>query len=118
MPSREVVAKELADTFRVLGHELRIRIVEELAHGHKGELDVHSLVEILGVPQPTVSQHLSVLRIAQLVKQRRVGRNVHYSLTNQRLASWLLKALQFLDTRSHNAEELTRAVESVRQVWK
>jgi DNA-binding transcriptional ArsR family regulator len=118
MPAREVVARELAETFRVLGHELRIRIVEELAHGHKGELDVHTLVDILDVPQPTVSQHLGILRNAKLVKQRRVGRHVHYSLTNRQLAGWLLKALLFLDARSHDAEELSRAVEDVRRVWR
>ena len=117
MPAREVVARELAETFRILGHELRIRIVEELAHGQNGELDVHSLVDILEVPQPTVSQHLGVLRNAKLVKQRRAGRHVYDSLTNRQLAGWLLKALLFLDTRSHNAEELSRAVEDVRRVW-
>ncbi|NIW24234.1 MAG: metalloregulator ArsR/SmtB family transcription factor [Gammaproteobacteria bacterium] len=117
MPARVVVARELAETFRALGHECRIRIVEELAHGDHGELDVHSLVEILEVPQPTVSQHLSVLRHAKLVKQRRAGRSVHYSLTNRGLASWLLQGLRFLDTRSQDAQELSRAVEDVRRVW-
>lgn len=118
MPARVMVAQELAEIFRALGHEVRIRIVEELAHGDHGELDVHSLVEILEIPQPTVSQHLSVLRKARLVKQRREGRSVHYSLVNRGLASWLLKALRFLDTRSHDAEELSRAVEDVRRVWR
>lgn len=118
MPSRTVVAQELAATFRALGHECRIRIIEELAHGKNGELDVHSLVEILDVPQPTVSQHLGVLRNAGLVKQRRTGRSVHYSLTNSSLASWLLKALKFLEPRSHEAERLSRAVEDVRRVWR
>ena len=117
MPARVVVAKELAETFRALGHECRIRIIEELAHGDHGELDVHTLVEILEVPQPTVSQHLSVLRHAKLVKQRRTGRSVHYSLTNRGLAGWLLKALRFLDTRSQDAQELSQAVEDVRRVW-
>jgi DNA-binding transcriptional ArsR family regulator len=118
MPSRVIVAKELAETFRAVGHEVRIRIVEELAHGEHGELDVHTLVSILDVPQPTVSQHLSVLRHARLVKQRRSGRSMYYSLTNSGLARWLLGALQFLDTRSHDADELTRAVKDVRRVWR
>jgi DNA-binding transcriptional ArsR family regulator len=118
VPARLLVAQELAETFRALGHECRIRIIEELAHGHRGELDVHSLVDALEVPQPKVSQHLSVLRHAKLVKQRRVGRNVRYSLTNRSLASWLLKALLFLDTRSHDAEELSKAVEDVRRLWR
>ena len=33
MPARLVVARELAEMFRALGHEIRIRIIEELAHG-------------------------------------------------------------------------------------
>jgi DNA-binding transcriptional ArsR family regulator len=121
MPARVIVAKELAETFRAVGHECRIRIVEELAHGEQGEqseLDVHTLVEILEVPQPTVSQHLSVLRNAKLVRQRRSGRNVYYSLTNRGLARWLLGALRFLDSRSEDARELSRAVEDVRRVWR
>ena len=117
MPSRIVVARELAATFRALGHECRIRIVEELAHEKRGELEVQSLVEILDVPQPTVSQHLRVLRHAGLVKQRRTGRSVQYSLTNPGLAGWLLKGLKFLDARSDDAERLSRAVEDVRRVW-
>ena len=117
MPARVVVARELAEIFRALGHECRIRMVEELAQGDHGELDVHSLVDILDMPQPTVSQHLSILRKAKLVKHRRVGRNVHYSLTNRGLASWLLQALRFLKRRSHDAEELSRAVEDVRRHW-
>lgn len=118
MPARIIVARELAETFRAVAHEVRIRIVEELAHGDHGELDVHSLVEILDVAQPTVSQHLSVLRHAKLVKQRRSGRSVHYSLRNRELARWLLGALRFLDSHSRDAEELSRAVEDVRRVWR
>ena len=117
MPARTVVSRELAEIFRALGHEARIQIVEELAHGDHGELDVHSLVEILRLAQPTVSQHLGVLRKAHLVKQRRVGRNVYYSLANRELAHWLLRALGFLESRSENAEELSRAVEDVRRIW-
>ncbi|MFL2547262.1 MAG: ArsR/SmtB family transcription factor [Candidatus Rariloculaceae bacterium] len=118
MPSRVIVAREIAETFRAVGHECRIRIVEELAHGEHGELDVHTLVDILDVPQPTVSQHLSVLRNAKLVRQRRSGRSVYYSLTNPGLARWLLGALRFLDSRSEDAQELSRAVEDVRRVWR
>ena len=59
----------------------------------------------------------SVSTWAGLVTQRRSGRSVHYSLTNRGLASWLLKALRFLETRSRDAEELSRAVEDVRRVW-
>jgi DNA-binding transcriptional ArsR family regulator len=114
---RVLVARELAEVFRTLSHELRIRIVEELAHAENGELDVHSLEDILAVSQPTVSQHLAVLRRSRLVRQRRVGRSIHYSLTEPELARWLLRALAFLEARSDEAEEIHRAVERVRELW-
>ena len=117
MGERILVATELAEVFRTLSHELRIRIVEELAHAKGGELDVHSLEDILGVPQPMVSQHLAVLRRSRVVRQRREGRFIYYSLTQPALAKWLLKALGFLETRSHEAEEIHRAVARVRKLW-
>lgn len=117
MTERILVATELAEVFRTLSHELRIRIVEELAHAPDGELDVHSLEDILGVSQPMVSQHLAVLRHSRIVRQRREGRSIYYSLTQPELAKWLLRALGFLENRSHEAEEIHRAVERVRKIW-
>src|SRR5206468_5559134 len=45
-----------------------------------GERDVTTLWESVGAPQPTVSHHLSFLRLAHLVSARRDGRRVYYSL--------------------------------------
>jgi len=117
MTERILVATELAEIFRTLSHELRIRIVEELGHARGGELDVHSLEAVLEVSQPLVSQHLAVLRKSRIVRQRREGRNIYYSLTQPALAKWLLKALGFIETRSSEAEEIHRAVAQVRKLW-
>ena len=47
MPNRQVVAKELADIFKVIAHPDRIRLIEEL---RDGEQDVNSLAAALDLP--------------------------------------------------------------------
>lgn len=68
-----------ADLLRALANPHRIAIVLELA---QGERCVHELVEVLGVAQPLVSQHLRVLKDVDLVVGRRRGREVAYGLTD------------------------------------
>jgi ArsR family transcriptional regulator, zinc-responsive transcriptional repressor len=68
---------------RALGHPARLRIALELG---TQEHCVHELVDRLGIPQPTVSQHLQVLRAARVVAGRRVGREVRYTLTDHHVA--------------------------------
>jgi ArsR family transcriptional regulator len=53
--------------FRAFSDPIRLRILHLIADG---ELCVCDLVEILGLPQPTVSRHLSYLRKAGLVSAR------------------------------------------------
>ncbi len=51
-------------------------------------MNVGEIVEALGqVSQPTVSHHLSLLKAAGLVKVRRMGKQVYYSLNQARIAS-------------------------------
>jgi DNA-binding transcriptional ArsR family regulator len=65
--------------FRALAHSVRLAIVARL---REGEQCVHQLVEHLGVPQPLVSQHLRTLRTAGIVRARRHGTEMHYSLAD------------------------------------
>jgi DNA-binding transcriptional ArsR family regulator len=65
------------DIFRALADPTRRAIFEWIAQG--GEQTVHSLTARAGVSQPAVSKHLSVLKIARLVRDRREGREAHYS---------------------------------------
>ena len=68
-----------AQLFRALGHEIRIRILEEL---RAGERSVGELQELIGVSGPNVSQHLSVLRGEGIVTARRDGTSVFYSVAD------------------------------------
>jgi ArsR family transcriptional regulator len=69
--------KTKAEILKALGHPIRYCIVEGLL---AGEQNVGVMVECTGVPQPTVSQHLNILRAAGIIEGNRVGNQVHYSV--------------------------------------
>jgi len=75
--------KAAAELLRALANPHRIAIVLELA---RGDRFVHELVEVLGVAQPLVSQHLRVLKDVDLVVGHRRGREVAYGLTDVHVA--------------------------------
>ena len=69
--------KKKAEILKALGHPIRYCIVEGLLSGGQ---NVATLVDCLGVPQPTVSQHLRILRTAGILEGRRIGNEMHYSV--------------------------------------
>jgi DNA-binding transcriptional ArsR family regulator len=73
------------DVFKALADPTRRAIFERLASD--GEQTVHALTGRAGVSQPAVSRHLGVLKHAKLVRDRREGRETHYSAQPQALAS-------------------------------
>ena len=64
--------------FKALGHPVRLGIALRLAR--EPETCACDFAEVFGVSQPTVSQHLKVLREAGLVTTRRRGTQICYSL--------------------------------------
>jgi DNA-binding transcriptional ArsR family regulator len=70
--------------FKTLSDPTRRAIFERLARD--GELTVHALTGPSGVSQPAVSRHLGVLKLAGLVRDRRDGRETHYSADPRGLA--------------------------------
>ncbi|QIW21467.1 ArsR/SmtB family transcription factor [Bacillus thuringiensis] len=73
------IREEDVDVLKVMAHPVRLKIVNELMH-HK-LCNVTQLTEILGLPQSTVSQHLSKLRGTVLRAERR-GLEMHYYIDN------------------------------------
>lgn len=67
----------LAGLFKLLSDGTRLRILMLLA---KGERNVSSLCDELKLPQPTVSHHLGLLRMKQIIINRRNGKQVFYGL--------------------------------------
>jgi DNA-binding transcriptional ArsR family regulator len=70
--------------FKALSDPTRRAIFEHLSRD--GEQTVHALTYRAGVSQPAVSKHLGVLKHARLVRDRRAGRETHYSAQPQALA--------------------------------
>jgi len=68
-----------ADVLKTLANPRRLEIVHRLA---QGPCEVGRLAEELGLSQPNVSQHLSVLRSAGVVESERDGREMRYRLTD------------------------------------
>jgi DNA-binding transcriptional ArsR family regulator len=70
--------------FRTLSDPTRRAVFERLIRD--GELTVHALTGPSGVSQPAISKHLGVLKLAGLVRDRREGRETHYSADPEGLA--------------------------------
>jgi len=69
-----------AELLKVLGSPVRLGVILQLeAHG---EQCVHELVASLEVTQPLMSQHLRILRSANLIVGRRDGKEMRYSITD------------------------------------
>ncbi len=73
---------EWAEILRTIGHPVRIRIIETLLDDDKC---VSNIWVSLGLPQSTVSQHLSLLRTRGIVQNQRYGSKVKYSITDRRI---------------------------------
>ena len=111
MPSRQIVAKELAEIFKIVAHPDRIRMIEEIRQGEK---DVNTLVETLQLPGPRVSQHLSLLKAHRVVEERRDGRRHFYRLTQPEIAQWIIEGLAFIEGRMSVS---ATAIQSARRLW-
>ncbi|MFN7131709.1 MAG: ArsR/SmtB family transcription factor [Myxococcales bacterium] len=114
MPTRKLVAEELAEMLGVLAHPLRVRLVQEL---RDGEHDVNDLVHRVEAAQSNVSQQLALLRTHRIVGQRREGRHVFYRLLHPELASWLTGGLQFLQDAVEERAQVKHAIDEVRAIW-
>lgn len=79
----EPLQGDLAQLFKVLGDHTRIRILNAL---YRSELCVCDLTSILGMNQSAISHQLRVLRDAKIVRSRKQGKNVHYSLDDSHIA--------------------------------
>ena len=69
-----------AEIFKALGHPIRLKIVCGLCG--KEECNVSVMVEKLGLAQPTVSQHLNILKNAGIITGYKKGTQICYKVTS------------------------------------
>ncbi len=72
--------EQLTGLFRLLSDKTRLNILMLLS---EGERNVTSLCEALRLPQPTVSHHLGLLRMHNVIGNRRSGKQVFYTLNGR-----------------------------------
>lgn len=74
----------MAELFKALGDYTRVRILYALS---LNELCVCALAEVLDMSQSAISHQLRLLRAAKLVRYRKDGKNVYYSLDDDHVAN-------------------------------
>lgn len=89
MPSDELLY-ELADLFKVFADTTRIKILYALM---ERECSVGDIADIIGATQSAVSHQLRILKQAHLVKFRRDGKNVFYTLADAHVYTMLAQGL-------------------------
>ena len=85
---------ELADLFKVFGDSSRIRILYKL---QEGEMCVQDIAEGLLMTQSAVSHQLKILKMSKLVKNRRDGKMVCYSLDDDHVSTILSMGKEHLE---------------------
>jgi len=91
-----LTATRLAETFKALSDPTRVRIISALA---QTELCVSDLAGTLGMSQSAISHQLRTLRELRLVKDRREGRQVYYSLDDEHIRSLFLQSMDHVRHR-------------------
>jgi DNA-binding transcriptional ArsR family regulator len=86
----ETTAAYLAETFKALSDPTRVRIVSVLA---EGELRVCDLAAALGMTQSAISHQLHTLRALRLVRWRREGQHIFYTLDDEHVADLFRRGL-------------------------
>ena len=75
--------EDMANLFKILGDVTRTKILSAL---EKGELNVSSISECVGLPISAISHQLRILRQAKLIKPNKKGKEVFYSLDDEHIS--------------------------------
>lgn len=89
-PMEAVTAEHLAELFRALSDPSRVRIIAALM---EHETNVGTLAEIVGISESAVSHQLRTLRQMRLVRARKDGREVYYSLDDDHVVELFQRGL-------------------------
>lgn len=84
---------DLAELFKVFGDSTRIRILFVLS---SAEVCVCDLAEVLGMTQSAISHQLRILRQNKLVKSRKEGKTVFYSLADGHVRTIIAQGMEHI----------------------
>ena len=94
--------------FKALGNSARLKIVQTLL---VKEHNVTDLTSIIKKDQTTVSRHLLTLTNASIIKAKRNGRNIFYSIFDRQMKKWLFRALA-LQIKNNKPDALRSKIEN------
>ena len=100
--------EEQAALFAALSDATRLRLIKLLSSQRSPDaLCVNALASILGISQSAVSQHLRILRSAGLVKGKRRGYRIHYSMNPEIFSLYrhLIAAVLSIDESENKVEQ-------------
>ncbi len=84
----------VADLFKMFGDSTRLKILFVLA---SAELCVCDITKLVGITQSAVSHQLRVLKQARLIKYRREGKTVFYSLADDHVKTILAQGIEHIE---------------------
>ena len=93
MPEGEEL-QNLAEFFRIFGDSTRIRILYALS---QSELCVCDIASLLGMGQSAISHQLRILKQSRLVKSRREGKSVFYSLADEHVRTIISQGQEHIE---------------------
>ena len=94
--------------FKALGNETRLKIVQTLMIK---EHNVTDLTKISSKDQTTVSRHLSTLSNANIIRQKRIGRNIFYSIIDVSMKEWLNSTIS-IKSKNDDESELRSKIQN------
>ena len=89
----EQSAEQMAELFKALGDPTRVKLIGAMLHE---ELCVHDLSVLLNMGQSAISHQLRYLRNLRIVKRRKSGKTVYYSLDDSHIETIYSLTLQHL----------------------
>ena len=93
MPQEEELY-DLSELFKVFGDSTRIRILYVL---FEAEMCVCDIAEVLSMTQSAISHQLRLLKQAKLVKNRREGKTVYYSLADDHVRTIIDQGMEHIE---------------------
>lgn len=93
IPDDEILY-DLSELFKVFGDSTRIKILYAL---FTTELCVYDISQLLNVSQTAISHQLRILKTSKLVKSRKEGKNVFYSLADDHVYSIIGQGMEHIE---------------------
>lgn len=98
-PPTEDTMYDLADIFKVFGDSTRLKILFTL---FKGEMCVQDIANNLNMTQSAISHQLKILKQNKLIKFRRNGKSIYYSLSDSHVSTVIYQGLNHLTKQGNS----------------